>query len=113
MLRNIGERWNIHRGQGNKDLEAMMTEIETKHAKDMPMLYKELPYRFVIGALEDRSKAGRMTGDWIIFAKHKSQNYYLGLATHEEAEDGFALFERIKEGSKFEFPFLFADRDTE
>ena len=25
-----------------------------------------------------------MTGDWIIFAKHEGQNFYLGLATHEE-----------------------------
>jgi hypothetical protein len=50
-----------------------------------------------------------MTGDWIIFAKHEGQNFYLGLATHEEAMPQVAdqLYDKLRGGSAWEFPFLF------
>jgi hypothetical protein len=42
-----------------------------------------------------------MTGDWIIFAKHEGQNFYLGLATHEEAMPQVAdqLYDKLRGGA--------------
>jgi hypothetical protein len=112
MLRNIGERWNIARGPGNHDLDRMIGEVATEAGNDPDVWPKLLVYRFVMGALEERAAEQRSTGDWIIFAKHEGQNYYLDLAGHEEGEEGEnarRLFERIKASSAAEFPFLFKD----
>ena len=110
MLRNIGERWNVARGPGNRDLEAMIAGVVAEHRHDSRMAANLLTHHFVLGALQERSDAQRMTGDWIIFAKHEDRNYYLDLATHEEGEPGDRadqLFEKLKQGSSLEFPFLF------
>ncbi len=49
-----------------------------------------------------------MTGDWIIFAKHERRNFYLGLGTHNEAtRDPDTLYQRLLNGSEWEFRFLF------
>jgi len=52
----------------------------------------------------DRSRQGRLTGHWIVFAEHEGRNYYLCLATHEEGDDVIA--ERVKNGCCSEFSFL-------
>ena len=77
---------------------------------DRPDLWqKRLAHKLVLGGLDDRAAARRMTGDWIIFAKHEGQNYYLGVATHNEARrDPHTLYQRLRSGSEWEFPFLFA-----
>jgi hypothetical protein len=55
----------------------------------------------------DRSLAQELTGEWIVFARHEGQNYYLCLAMHEEVRaDPNVLVERIKNGCVPEFPFL-------
>ena len=50
-------------------------------------------------------EAERLTGEWIVFAKHEGQNYYLTLATHDKTthEHERQLIENICYG---EFPFL-------
>ena len=53
-----------------------------------------------------RSSAQDLTGNWIVFAQHEGQNYYLCLATHDEGDDTIAA--RIKDGCYTEFPFLSA-----
>ena len=74
---------------------------------DQPDLWqKRLVHQLVLGGLDDRAAARRMTGDWIIFAKHEGRNFYLGLGTH--GDDDEALYQRLRQGSEWEFPFLFA-----
>jgi hypothetical protein len=58
----------------------------------------------VIGLYRERSREGKLTGHWIVFAEHNGKNYYLCLATHEEGDEVVA--ERIKDGCCAEFPFL-------
>ena len=52
-------------------------------------------YDLVIGAYQRRYCTGKMTGEWIIFAKIGSINYYLTLALHSEPDE--MIFERVKD----------------
>jgi hypothetical protein len=47
---------------------------------------------------------GKLTGEWIIFARHDGKNYYLCLNTHE-AGDQF-VYDRIMEHCVRDFPGL-------
>jgi hypothetical protein len=57
-----------------------------------------------VGLYAERSRAQRLTGEWIIFAQHEGQNYYLCLGGHQEPDT--EIFERIKNGCVAEFAFL-------
>jgi hypothetical protein len=69
----------------------------------------ELAHAATVEQIEQREDAGELTGEWIIFAKHEGQNYYLCLATHESGDQ--ALFNRITSTCIPQFPFL--SRKTE
>jgi hypothetical protein len=106
--RNIGDRWGIARGgSGNKDLDRMMGKVAVENGSDPDLWPGLLSHRFIIGGLEERSLDNRLTGDWIIFAKHEGCNYYLDVATHEEGEEPEKLMAKLRASSATEFPFLF------
>ena len=107
ILHNIGIRWNLD-GGGNKDLDQMIYEVARDYGDDPDIWPNVLAHRMTIEAFEDRAKRG-LTGHWLIFAKYEGVNYYLDLATHEEGlkENVHALKEKLINGSKAEFPFLF------
>jgi hypothetical protein len=77
MLRNIGERWNIARGQGNPALDAALSEIAKECGHDPDMWPGAVAHRIIIDGFSERANANRLTGDWIIFAKHDGQNITL------------------------------------
>lgn len=109
LLCNVGERWNIARGPGNRDLDAMIKQVVSEQGHDPAMCIKLLTHRFFMGGIEERSEANRVTGDWIIFAQHGGNNYYLDLAAHEEGEVEKApvLLNKLRNGGSMDFPFLF------
>jgi hypothetical protein len=47
----------------------------------------EIAHAMVIGTYERRARDHRMTGEWIIFERELSGNYYLTLGTHEGETD--------------------------
>jgi len=49
--------------------------------------------------------ADKITGEWIVFAKHNGENYYLALATHDKTTHD-ALRQQIDALCCREFPFL-------
>jgi hypothetical protein len=92
MLKNVGVRWNIdNNGPGNDALTEMIEEVAKTHGHDPDAWPRILANKFIIGALEERSLDRRITGDWIIFAKHNGENYYLDLATHDEGKGENAI----------------------
>ncbi len=101
--KNIGIRWGLDR-KGNRDLDRLIGSI-AKAGSDR--WAAQLCHQIVIGGYAERAQRGRLTGDWIIFARHDGRNYNLDLATHSEGNDGQALMEKIRLGSEAEFPFLF------
>jgi hypothetical protein len=67
-------------------------------------MIEEFAHGFAHEPLEHRAEAERLTGEWIIFAKHEEQNYYLCLATHTSGDE--AIFARIASACFRQFPFL-------
>ena len=61
----------------------------------------------VHGNLQRRIADHTMTGEWIIYAKHEGENYYLCLATHDEATHALVR-QQINAICCKEFPFLSA-----
>ncbi len=69
-------------------------------------MVEELAHAVSHGALEERGGLGRLTGEWIVFAQHQGQNYYLTLATHTTEDQ--QTFDEIVSMAYAEFPFLAA-----
>lgn len=59
-----------------------------------------------IKQFEERFEQGRITGEWIVFAKHEGKNYYLTLSVHTTGEADQALFDEIRMTCSPQFPFL-------
>lgn len=64
----------------------------------------KLAHRLTHGVLEQREEGGQLTGEWIVFANHERQNYYLCLAEHRTGDE--AIFRVIKGTCFPQFPFL-------
>ena len=108
--KNIGERWNVARGEGNRALSEMLNEVALRFGHDPRLWPSAVGHRFVLGGIDERSEAGRITGDWIVFGKYQNKNYYCDLATHEEGkscESSERLIAKLRAGCEWEFPFLF------
>ncbi|MBA4233757.1 MAG: hypothetical protein C0465_24585 [Ralstonia sp.] len=86
----------------------MIKRIANDHGHDPDLWQGVLAHHFANGYVE-RSQAGRLTGDWIIFAEHEGVRYYLDLATHEEglAENAARLLKKLQNSAAAEFPFAF------
>src|ERR1035437_6907213 len=67
LIRNVGERWGLG-NDGNRDLTAMI-EMVAAACGDQPDRWPNRLMHELMGGLNDRIAAKRMTGDWIIFAK--------------------------------------------
>ncbi|RBB35693.1 hypothetical protein DPV79_27105 [Burkholderia reimsis] len=73
--------------------------------KDM---IRELVHEVTEGALLERESQNKLTGEWIVFAKHSGQNYYLTIAKHPagRAAGDQAIFNEIESIAYEQFPFL-------
>jgi hypothetical protein len=65
----------------------------------------------VQGNLSRLSSAAALTGEWILYARHKEANYYLCLATHDESQHD-NIRRQIDALCCQEFPFLAALLDS-
>lgn len=54
--------------------------------------------------LARRSSEGKMTGEWIVYAQHENQRFYLCLAKHGDGDE--KIREKIERICGWEFPFL-------
>ena len=103
MLKNVGIHWAVDKRETTA-LDCLIAGIANEGSDHW---VDQLCYQFVIGGYQERVEKRRLTGDWIIFAKHNGCNYYLDIATHFEGDDDQTLMRKIRYGSEAEFPFLF------
>lgn len=103
MARNIRNEWQRPDGDGDW-LLARVSEVFDPHMGELltPEITGRLVESVIDGALKSRS--GRLTGEWIVFAKHEGRNYYLDVASH--AQDDGAIYSQIKRVCGQEFPEL-------
>lgn len=110
MMRNVGERWNAA-GGGNFEYTRMVGEVMRALSHDPDALPMALARRFMDGYVE-RAQAGKLTGDWIVFAVHEGTRYYLDIALHEEGRGSNAprLLAKLRASATMDFPFVFEGR---
>lgn len=109
IIPNIGLHWGIRNGgKGSRDLDRVIAEVADTHGDKIDRWPGIIAHRFANGYTH-RSQAGQLTGDWIIFAEHQGERYYLDLATHEEAlpRKATRLLTKLKGSAAAEFPFAF------
>jgi hypothetical protein len=69
-------------------------------------MINELSHRVVHEPFEDRVGNNKLTGEWMVFAKHNQKNYYLCCNTHNAGDQ--MIFDRIVSHCPRDFPFLSA-----
>lgn len=67
-------------------------------------MINELARRLTVEQIDERERLDRLTGEWIVFAKHDGRNYYLCLATHTSGDQ--VIFDRVVSACLPQFPFL-------
>lgn len=118
LIDNIGSHWGFPAGQTSTDDANDRTLKGEGNRKFLEFARNAVkngydPYRtaheFVFTSINSRIGRRRITGDWIVFGRYNSQNYYIDLAEHEEGHPGppaQLLFARLRDAC-VEFPFLF------
>ena len=76
-------------------------EERNMSAQDIPSLVNDI----ISGSRNRLAADEALTGEWLIFAKHDGNNYYLCLTTHDSATH-YDLRRQIDEICRPEFPFL-------
>jgi hypothetical protein len=71
---------------------------------------EELAHRAVHEALEQRGDNGKLTGEWVVFAKHDGKNYYLSLNAHHAGDQN--VHDCIMQLATKDFPDLSALKDA-
>ncbi len=56
---------------------------------------KHIAHKATVGMFESRSSHNALTGEWIIYAEHQGQQYYLAIASH--TEDDMVIYNRMME----------------
>ena len=64
----------------------------------------DIAKRVAVDTFQAREAEGRLTGEWIIFAKHDGGNYYLALTTHDAGDE--VIYQQITSICVPQFPFL-------
>lgn len=97
---------NIVLGLGKEGLRKIITEEldPTKSSVVTEEMLQAVAKRVVREPVENRYEAGKITGEWIVFARHAGKNFFLCLGTHSIGDQ--VIFESITNGCRHEFPNL-------
>ncbi|GGA21883.1 hypothetical protein [Dyella nitratireducens] len=101
---------NIASHMPPKKVEATVKRIFD--AAESPVVTKEMIHELASalthGAMEERASQKKLTGEWIVFAKHDKKNYYLTLTVHptDRTTGDQAIFDEINDMAFAQFPFL-------
>lgn len=96
---------NILLGLGKNGMERLAKEVfDPSEPIITEKMIREMAHRVANEPIEKRAADGKLTGEWVVYAKHANQNYYLALNTHD-AGDQF-VYDRIIEHCTKNFPDL-------
>jgi hypothetical protein len=98
--------------ENSPKFHALYSHVEKgeENAPTVHGLPGRLSHEFTISGYEERAKNKNLTGEWLIFAKYNSLNYYLCIAQHPTSKkDDDEIFAVLKVFCEPEYPFLFAN----
>ena len=109
---------NLRIGLGKGRLRKLVSEaLDPSNAKPgetheeyADRVSRELATQTVNETLDLRRGGGKLTGEWIVFARHEGKNYYLSLNTHKDGDPYIRA--RIIEFCLEEFPFIYGILET-
>ena len=97
---------NIYNGLAGGRLEQIINEEMTQNPSTIVTqeMIEAISRRVTNEPFEQRFDDSRLTGEWIVFASHDGQNYYLCLNTHGAGDQFIA--NRLQNHCRREFPQL-------
>ena len=95
---------NILTHLGSKGLEKIIREEMELGQKVTTETIAKISDRVVYDSVDARSSMNKLTGEWIVFAKHNGQNYYLCVATHDTGDA--EIYRQLELMCFPQFPFL-------
>lgn len=108
LMRNLINHWGLQFDNRSK-FESMYLRVKEEEENN-PSKHSwqgRLVHEFVIGGYEDRARQSKLTGEWIIFAKHNNQNYYLCISTHTKSHtEDHNIYNFLTLLCEHEYPFL-------
>jgi hypothetical protein len=109
LIQNIVNHWGLNRENSPKFLDLCeKVAAEELHNPSQHGWPGRLAHELVVSGYQERAQQKKLTGEWLIFGKWQSKNYYLTTAGHSASEtNDQEIFTTIKEYCSFEFPFLF------
>jgi len=97
MSRNLANQNKI-----GMDINSMEKYIDAEVAKGKSI--NEIAHEYTMVSYETRASSSKLTGEWLVYSKYDSKNYYLTLATHDEGDE--VIYDRIFAYCKNEYSFL-------
>lgn len=94
---------NMILGLGKDGVAKIVREVmDTGEPTVTKAMIEALAHRVTTEPVERRDAQKKLTGEWIIFAKHEGKNYYLCANTHGAGDD--FIYNRISEHCIKDFP---------
>ena len=110
IRKNIDNEWGKLESKNSKLRKLLNSEV--KHASNLTPeeFAAHISHKVVIEGYENRVRRKSITGEWLIYGKHKGKNYYLCIAQHSKTgTDGDSqIYNFLRTVCGEEFPFVFA-----
>ena len=106
FMLNISNHWTSPRGSKTqrRKIKAQRRKIESDFQRDGHA--GNAVHRIVLDGYQARHAANQMTGEWIVYAEVAGVNYYLTLASHDEARENQDAILARAQSCITEFPEL-------
>lgn len=104
MMSSTGH--NIANHLAGDRLANLVAEVFDPHKSPVitEEMINELAHRVTVESLESRAEQGKLTGEWMVFAKEAGRNHYLCIARHDAGDENIA--NHIRTTCVPQFPFL-------
>lgn len=109
MMKNLINEWGVE-FEESKKFGVLCARVAADEERNPSRCgwQGRLADEFTIAGFDARARRRKMTGEWVIFGKHKEKNHYLCIANHSKSnKDDKQLHTVVKYFCECEFPFLF------
>jgi hypothetical protein len=108
MVMNLINHWGLE-FESSPKLSSLISRVMDEEEKEPSRFgwQGRLAHEMTVGGYKERARKNRLTGEWIIFAKHNNLNYYLCISRHTKSKQGDQeIYDFLKILCEHEYPFL-------